>query len=100
MTIRFSKIVVYIVQSIILKNLLLFLSFSFSSIYFYCAGVVGISGGFFIPGQGDFAYSDMECTGNENRLVDCELDETGFTCSHFQDAGVICPGIHERGKGS
>ena len=24
--------------------------------------------------------------------MDCELDESGFDCYHFQDAGLICPG--------
>ena len=47
-------------------------------------------------GQGDdhVAITNLYCTGNENSLLECNY-QTGssvpsFTCSHANDAGVIC----------
>ena len=40
-------------------------------------------------GSGPIYYSDVFCTGNEDRLVDCNLYESA--CYHYEDAGVRCP---------
>ena len=40
-------------------------------------------------GLGLIHYSDAFCTGNEIRLVDCNLYESAF-CYHYEDAGVSC----------
>ena len=40
-------------------------------------------------GSGLIHYSDVFCTGNETRLVDCTLYESAF-CYHYEDAGVSC----------
>ena len=39
--------------------------------------------------SGFLHYSDVFCTGNETRLIDCTLHENLF-CFHYEDAGVSC----------
>ena len=44
-------------------------------------------------GIGSIYLEEVECTGRENRLIDCPYTEFGFTqnnCLHPEDAGVIC----------
>ena len=46
-------------------------------------------GAFFGAGGGNIELSNLGCQGNESRLTDCP--STAPVCSHFEDAGVICP---------
>ena len=41
-------------------------------------------------GSGPIYYSNVLCTGNEARLVDCIIFD-GVFCYHYEDAGVRCP---------
>ena len=46
---------------------------------------------FFSPGSGKIVLDEMECTGTEDMLRECQFD--GFfrsDCSHSEDAGVMC----------
>ena len=56
----------------------------------YSADAVAVRGAFFGQGQGSILLDDVACTGNESRLVNCSYDSTPF-CSHYEDAGIICP---------
>lgn len=45
----------------------------------------------FGDGAGQILLSGLECTGNEERLVDCQRDaEVRENCDHSADAGVQC----------
>lgn len=46
-------------------------------------------------GSGQIVYSEVECTGSEERLSECELsedlsDDSWWCFSHEYDVGVIC----------
>ena len=46
-------------------------------------------------GQGDGAIflDNVYCIGNETRLADCQHQGiASHDCSHYEDAGVVCPG--------
>ena len=48
----------------------------------------------FAGGSGRIWLDDLQCSGNESRLVDCADSTSGDnTCTHMQDAGVRCPDI-------
>ena len=50
---------------------------------------------FVVDGTGQIVLDDLQCTGNESRLIDCPHNGLGnHNCDHSQDAGVRCiPGI-------
>ncbi|KAL5014142.1 hypothetical protein ScPMuIL_008412 [Solemya velum] len=48
-------------------------------------------GGVFGEGSGDIKFDEVQCTGNENSLIDCRKDTTN-DCDHSEDAGVMCSG--------
>lgn len=52
------------------------------------------TGAIFSPGHfgsGEILLDNVECSGDETRLLDCAANEVGEeNCSHFEDAGVIC----------
>ena len=54
-------------------------------------GAVALRGAHFGPGEGEILVDDLECVGNESTLLECSYT-TPF-CFHFEDAGVICPGM-------
>ena len=41
-------------------------------------------------GGGPILLDDVECVGNESRLVDCPRRTTGHNCGHHEDVGVRC----------
>ena len=46
----------------------------------------------FTRGVGVIWLSDVQCEGNETRLVDCPASDFGSnTCNHFEDVGISCP---------
>ena len=64
-------------------------------ITFCCAFMSGIakSYNFFGSGRGPILLENVQCSGLESSVLDCESDGLGITsCSHFEDAGVICEG--------
>ena len=51
-------------------------------------------GGFFTPGTGPIFIDELECTGDEERLISCRYNPIGVhNCEHSDDAGVKCPTI-------
>lgn len=45
----------------------------------------------FTDGAEQIWLNNVECSGNEARLVDCDSDPLGSdSCGHHDDAGVLC----------
>lgn len=60
----------------------------------WCVCIIGarpVGGGFFAPGVGSIHMDNVECSGNEEKLLDCFSVEQ-HNCRHSEDAGVICEG--------
>ena len=55
------------------------------------AGAVSYINAFFGQGIGPIHLDDVQCIGNENRLLDCP-HITAHNCFHSEDAGVSCNG--------
>lgn len=52
-------------------------------------------GGQYGPGTGPIFLNNVFCNGGEAVLTDCTHSDGSQTdCSHYQDAGVICPGTY------
>ena len=48
----------------------------------------------FGQGRGMIVLDNVDCSGAEDRLVDCpRLEADGSACSHAQDAGAVCQGL-------
>ena len=46
---------------------------------------------YFGPGTGDILLDELQCTGDENSVLDCPHNGVGNNdCSHGEDAGVVC----------
>ena len=55
---------------------------------------ISIQAGFFGEGKGMIWLDDLDCRGNETKLVNCPHRGFGTTnCQHFEDASVLCPGL-------
>ena len=51
---------------------------------------------YFGEGNGPIHLSRAQCTTNDIRLTDCNIDRTAMNgCAHKEDAGVICQGEDE-----
>ncbi len=47
----------------------------------------------FTNGVGQIWLDNVQCHGNETRLIDCPSNPIGnHNCVHVEDAGVICQG--------
>ena len=54
-------------------------------------GATAFSLAFFGQGTGAIWLDNVECTGNETRLYDCQNTGIGVhNCSHIEDGGVRC----------
>ena len=54
-------------------------------------GASAISFAFFGQGTGSIWLDNVQCTGNETRLIDCPHDTIGsHNCFHSDDASVRC----------
>ena len=52
-----------------------------------------IQGAYFGAGTGPIFFTDVFCSGDEERVTDCtHSDTTESACTHHQDASVICTG--------
>ena len=50
--------------------------------------------GIFGEGTGPIWLDDTNCSGNETNLSQCSsIHRLAFSCSHSEDAGVICAGV-------
>ena len=57
------------------------------------AGATAVQIAQFGQGTGPIFLDGIRCTGNEDRLVDCDHNGIGVhSCNHTQDAGVVCQG--------
>ena len=54
-------------------------------------GATLLFGSSVVDGTGQIVLDDLQCTGDESRLVDCPHNGLGsHNCDHSQDAGVRC----------
>ena len=55
---------------------------------------VALRGGSFGSGAGDIFLDNLECSGTEPSLLDCDANLIGQpdNCDHSEDAGVRCEG--------
>ena len=62
---------------------------------FVSTGAIAWSRAYFGQGTGAILLDQLRCTGNETRLVNCPSNPLGIhDCSHYEDAGVTCQGMH------
>ena len=66
--------------------------------YFSSSGAVPFASAYFGAGRGQITLDDVDCYGDEDRLIDCPRGN-GHDCDHNEDAGVRC-GEGECMKGS
>ena len=62
-------------------------------IYFHCTvsiDSVAYTNNNFGSGIGKIFMDDVECSGNEAKLIDCTYDSITSDCTHSRDAGVRC----------
>ena len=59
--------------------------------YFAALGVEALRGGTFGQGTGRIWLDNVECTGSERVLMNCNASSSGInSCTHTHDAGVRC----------
>ena len=64
-----------------------------NQISFPLPGATAISDAFFGQGNGSIWLDDVQCTGNETRLIACPHNAIGnHDCRHHEDASVRCQG--------
>ena len=63
-------------------------------ILFVYTGALAIGDGFFGLGEDSILLDEVQCVGNEARLIDCpranDMMIGQHDCIHFEDAGVEC----------
>ena len=59
-------------------------------VIFLCTIAFAVNRAAFRQGTGPVLLSYLSCTGTESSLLSCSRSGTP-SCSHFQDAGVVCP---------
>ena len=57
-------------------------------------GAVAYSNAQFGQGTGPILLDNVQCSGNEQKLLDCS-HLTIHNCGHYEDAGVACPGEYQ-----
>ena len=57
----------------------------------FAGAVAAKTSAFFGRGQGRVWLNEVQCTGDENSLMECRNSGWGMNyCSHYEDAGVMC----------
>ena len=60
---------------------------------YICTGSEAFSLAYFGPGSGPTHLDNVQCTGDEESLLECPSNAIGMeNCGHAADAGVRCPG--------
>ena len=64
-----------------------------SSYSYLSAGAFALHWATFGVGLGPIFLDEVGCTGSEISLLECShIGISNHDCSHFEDAGVLCPG--------
>ena len=60
-----------------------------------CVGSLPISGrdSVYGAGSGSIVLDDLECSGDEANLFECDRKAGSHDCSHDEDAAVVCMGM-------
>ena len=53
-------------------------------------GATALAEAFFGQGSANILLNDVECSGNEQSLLECPSTKTPDNCDHSEDAGVRC----------
>ena len=64
---------------------------TFTHFHVIITGAEALSSATFGEGVGDIYLDDVQCSGSENRLIDCPYNPID-NCVHAEDAGVRCQG--------
>lgn len=56
----------------------------------FCTDASANDTALFGPGNGPIYGTNVRCTGEEGRLVDCVVASDVSSCSHAMDSGVTC----------
>jgi len=56
------------------------------------------SGAYFGEGTGSILLNNVNCSGNESSIFECDNRYKVNDCGHHQDAGVVCIGRRVEGK--
>lgn len=65
-------------------------------------GAISLMDAFFGRGDGPIYFSNVQCAGNENRLIECSNSGLNMIgqCEHDMDAGLLCSeGTSQLGSG-
>ena len=68
---------------------LLLLVTCYTSCVMYYLGAQARTLSFYGVGSGPILLDDVQCTGDEQSLVNCTYNPS-HNCAHFEDAGVVC----------
>ena len=60
-------------------------------VMFFCLDAASYSNAYFGQSGGPVHITNVECFGNESGLLNCSYSNI-VTCSHSDDAGVLCQG--------
>ena len=60
----------------------------------FCAGSLPVSGrdSVYGAGNGSILLDDLECSGDEANLFECQKKVGSHDCTHDEDAAVVCMG--------
>ena len=66
-----------------------------SNSFAICVGSLPISGRDSVYGAGNSSIllDDLECSGDEDNLFECQKKAGSHDCTHDEDAAVVCMGM-------
>ena len=65
----------------------------YSKIFY--AGAVAVSSQYYGESVLPMVISDMNCTGSEDNLMECQSETDLIMCGPLEDAGVVCQGVYD-----
>ena len=66
---------------------------TYTSLLFSLQGSYAIKSNWNIEGGGVTFLTGLNCSGAEENVLDCPVDNTAPVCPSADDANVLCPGI-------